>query len=298
MVDHLADLVGLDEKGFILAPGADPVSFCEAARSTLNWSQAVRRELNEKGQARVLGEVFAADQLVPHDLLLECLAPARAAYGIDPSWALAFFSNKQLPWYVGGSAFYEKADGALRTCLLVREPFRRKERWLVYDRGEILSHEACHLARAMLSEPRFEEPLAYGMSDSALRRAAGGAFSARWEAPVLLASAVILVVGAGLELAGLGPWVKLACAVPLLGTAGALIARTARTNATLKAARRYLEPAFGRNSPAVLFRCSDEEIASLAHAGRRGTPISEWLAPRQGSLRWQVIQSRFPAETS
>lgn len=293
MADLLAELTELDEKGFILPPEPDPASFCETARRTLDWSQEVRDELTRNGEARIFGQLFAADQLVPPELLLECLRPARTAYGINPTWVPAFFSSKYLPWYVGGTTFYESADGVLHVCLLLREPFRQRHRWLIYDRAEVLSHEACHVARAGLREARFEERLAYAISGSALRRALGGSFRGRWEARATLGSAMVLMGGAALEVMGLGPWVKLFCALPLVATVGVLVGRATRTNRILKAARLFLEPVFAQNTAAVLFRCTDEEIVSLSQGARNGTDIHDWLDRRRESLRWQLIRSRF-----
>lgn len=231
--------------------------------------------------------------MVPDDLLAECMQTAATPYAVEPRWVPAFFSNAHLPWYVGGATFYDTDGAAPQVCFVLREPFRRKRRWLIYDRGEIVSHEACHVARAGLGQERFEESLAYAISASALRRCVGGVFRGGWEAVAILVGAGVLAGGAALELAGLPAWVKLACALPLAGTIGVLTVRGWLTNATLERARRFLEPLFGPSTSAVLFRATDEEIVSLAEADREDTLPRDWVAQRRKDLRWQIITRRF-----
>ncbi len=296
MVDLLGELIELDERGFVLPPDVEPDAFRESARRTLAWADAVRDELEREGRTHLFGETFAAEQLVPGHLLQECLEPVRAAYSISPLWVPAFFCDRHMPVYVGASTFYERAEEGFRVCLLLRTPFRQRRRWLIYDRDELVCHEACHVARMALAQGRFEEPLAYALSPSALRRAAGGAFSGRWEAPAVLAGGALLAAGAGLELAGINPRFRLLAALPLAGVLAFLGGRVVRAGRTLSAARRFLEPVFGPNAQAALFRCTDEEIRSLGAAFRRGMPADEWLGPRREGLRWQIISRRFLVE--
>jgi len=298
MTDRLSELIELDARGFILPPGTDCALFCETARRTLEWSHALRTQLSESGRAQVMSSVFTADQLAPDELMEECLRPVAAAYRIEPTWVPAFFSNSYLPWYVGGATFYDDNEDGFRVCMVLRAPFRHRRRWFIYDRSEIVSHEACHVARGMFGAQQFEESHAYAISRSRLRRHVGGVFRARWEAPALLGSSAVLLAGTVLEMMGVSPWLKLVCALPLVSAIAALAARARHANALLKTARRFLEPVFAQDTGAVLFRCSDEEIISLARAGRRGGTARQWLDEKHQSPRWQVISARFLPEHS
>ena len=53
--------------------------------------------------------------------------------------------------------------------------FAKQEKWLIYSRQELISHEMCHIARFHLHSHRYEETLAYKTSTSRLRKAIGGA---------------------------------------------------------------------------------------------------------------------------
>ena len=295
MDDLLDELIKLDEQGFVLPPGEQPAAFRESALRTLEWARGVRDELEHEGQVRLFGETFAAEQVVPGELLHQCLEPVRAVYGVSPCWVPAFFSDRLMPVYVGASTLYETGEEGLRVCLLLRAPFRERARWLIYDRDELVSHEACHVARAALEQRQFEEVLAYTLSPSALRRTAGGVFNAGWEAPAVLAGGAVVIAGAGLELAGVNGLIKLFSAIPLLGVLAFLAGRAVRAKTTVRAARRFLEPVFGSNAPAVLFRCTDEEIRLLGGAFRRGVAADEWLEAHRETLRWQIICRRFRA---
>ena len=293
MNDTLSALIEMDRQGFVLPPRVAPLSFGDTAREALDWARGVREELVKTGKAVVLDEMFSAGQLVPDELMAECFEPARATYGIDPTWVPAFFSRRLLPFYVGGATFYANGGSAFRMLLVLREPFRRKRRWLIYDRSEIAAHEACHVARAAMREPQFEEQIAYALSASRLRRRFGNVFRGRWEANVLLGSTVLLLVGTALEMAGYGARVKWASGVPLLAAGALLAARGESTSRLFRRARLYLRQLFGESANAALFRCTDEEIRSLAAAAKEGRPARDWLDERGDEMRWQIIRSRF-----
>ncbi len=292
MDDPLHELLELDRRGFLMPPGQDSRRFVNRAREALAWAQGVCESLRTQGGAEVLGETFTASAAIPPEVLEEGLRPARQAYRVSPLWVPAFYSNRHLPWYVGGAMFFDPSAGPFRVCLILREVFRRSRRWLIYDRAEIISHELCHAARGAMHQSVFEEALAYRLSGSRLRRAAGGVFRGRWEAPAVLGGAALLA-GAGVgEMFGASPWLKLPpAAAPLAGVLGTLAWRAARDGSRLRRAAAALQPTFGDAAEAVLFRCTDREIRSLA----RQSPgeVQQWLEQRRECLRWQLIRHRF-----
>jgi hypothetical protein len=296
----LQELVELDLRGFVLPPDGDPDQHVAEARATLEWSRQVHAELEGEGGVEIMGGQFRADQILPQEVMAECLAAAQEAYAIRPEWVPAFYSDDYLPWYVGGASFYGFPDGVFRVCFLLRESFRERQRWLIYDRNEIAAHETCHVARAGFSQQRFEEPLAYALSGSALRRVLGGMFTGRWEAPVFLGSSLLLIAGSVIDMLGYPNWVRLLSAVPLALIGPGLAARATLAHHTLGRARRFLAKAFPQSAPAIVFRCSDEEIASCVSAASEGMSPQQWLDRRPDTVRWQVIKERFtrPPEAS
>ena len=291
LADRPGQLAELDERGFLMPPGRNPADFAETARETLRWADGVRESLEAEGRAEVLGETFDASAAVPREVLREGLADARQTYRISPLWVPAFYDNRFLPWYVGGAMFFDPSAGPFRVCLVLREGFRHSERWLIYDRAEIISHELCHVARGAMEQNVFEEPLAYRLSCSGLRRLLGGAFRGRWEAPAVLCGAGLLAASAVGEVFGMDPWFKIPAAVPLAVVLAALGWRALRTAGDLRRAAGALRRVFGEAAHAVLFRCTDEEIGSLARQPMDA--VGKWLEDREDSSRWRLIRRRF-----
>ncbi len=297
MSNHLLDeLITLDERGFILGPHADPRDHVELARQTLEWAQSVRRDLDESGETEIMGARFTAEQRLSDEVMDECLAAARSTYRINPDWVPAFFSSEYLPWYVGGASFYGTRRELFQVCFVLRKNFRDTPRWLIYNRNEIASHEACHVARAGFAQERYEEPLAYALSGSWLRRNLGGMFTSNWEAASLLLSSVLLLGGSIAGVVGAPGWVRWASGIPLVVTGTALSARATIANRELSRARQFLQGCYGKDTSAVLFRCTDEEIKQLARAETTSATVEDWLTDRT-SPRWEVIEARFGAET-
>ncbi len=274
-----------------MPPHRDPADFAETARETLRWADGVRQSLEAEGRAEVLGETFDASAAVPREVLREGLADARETYRISPLWVPAFYDNRFLPWYVGGAMFFDPSAGPFRVCLVLREGFRHSDRWLIYDRAEIISHELCHVARAAIEQNVFEEPLAYRLSGSGLRRLLGGAFRGRWEAPAVLCGAALPAAAAVGEVFGMEPWLKIPAAVPLAAVVAALGWRALRTAGDLRRAAAALRTAYEEAADAVLFRCTDEDIRALARQPMNA--VGKWLEDRGDSPRWQIIRRRF-----
>jgi hypothetical protein len=291
--ETLARLIELDMAGFILPPNYSEIEFIQSAEETLNWSETKKNMLLQEGEAFVMGEMFKAEQMVPDGVLKECLKEMTTHYRVAPNWVLAFFSNRHLPWFVGGASFYSAGNGPMRVCFLLRRAFQDRDRWLFYDRKEIIGHEACHVARAGLEQMEFEEPLAYAISNSWLRKSLGSMFRRHWEAPALLASSGLLFAGSIVEMFGAPSWIKFGSAVPLVGFGGYLTVEATLAVRKLRQARTYLWERFGDAADAVLFRCTDQEIKSLCRADREGIDVGEWLSRRADDRRWQIIHARF-----
>lgn len=291
MSDQVHQMLELDRMGFLCPPDADAGDHIQRSRNTLRWAQSIQEELDTRGRTRVMGETFTDDNRVSPEVLTECLNRVTERYSVTPEWVPAFYSNEFLPWYVGGASFYGPAEDVLQVCFLLRSEFRERSRWLIYNRAEIASHEACHVARSGFGQGRFEEPLAYAISRKRIRRVLGGMFNGRWEAPGMLMSSLLLAAGSVAGLMGAPWWVRVGSAIPLLGTGGLLGIRTTRTHTALKKARRTIGPVFGRRTDAVLFRCTDREIESLARL--QPADAGEWVGDRPDSPRWRVIKARF-----
>lgn len=291
IVERLAEI---DRRGLICPPGADPGVFLAVAEKTLSWAEGVGDELRSAGKAEVMGEEFAAEQSIPADILCACMKQAAGRYGICPSWAPAFFSARHLPWYVGGACFYSVEDEQTRhICLVLSSRFRSRRKWLLYSREEIVSHEICHVARAMMEQRVFEEPLAYRISESRLRRGLGPVFRGAWEAAAILAGSTLLFLGSVAGTFFALRWIQYPAAAPLLVACSFLGIRAVKANRKLGRAIRNLSEIYGNNAEAVAFRCTDDEIYELAERANAAETIETYLCSSARAVRWAVINRRF-----
>ncbi len=208
----------------------------------------------------------------------------RYQFSID--WVPGFFVNPTGSWLFGGCAFCDWQKPAV--LFIIRRSFQKKERWLFYHRNELLAHELCHIARMPLDSLTFEETFAYQTSPKWLRRTIGGVFYRQWDSLLFLFSALALLLGQCLRLffiPALPLWPFL---IPFPAVVLWLALRYASLRNTLSRAKEKLAALFKDNAPAVLFRCTDNEIAEIAACD----DLQGWLK-QQSSLRWKIILSRF-----
>ncbi len=295
--ETLERLARLDELGFLCPSEADPQSVISSAHQTLSWAEGIRESMRIDGEAEVMGEKFAADQLVPDEILEECLQPVENRYAISPGWVPAFYSNRLLPWYVGGACFYDRELENSRVCFVLRSNFRDSPKWLFYSRQEIISHEICHVARSGMYQNIFEEPLAYRISAKKMRRTLGPMFRSSWEGVAVLGSSLVLLGGSGATALGAPQWIHYAASTPLLATGTVLGARALNANILLKKAVCNLRRIYGECAEAIAFRCTDHEIFELADNKKDTSDVIDQCSTAPGqAFRWAIISKLFQNE--
>jgi len=126
------------------------------------------------GVYEVEGLSFPAAQRIPREMVTNVAAITQEHYGFAIDWVPGFFADQSFGWLFGGCAYYFEPD--FFALFIVRRSFEHHNRWLIYNRDELLSHELCHVARGGLKADFFEEEFAYGVSGSWFRQAVGGLF--------------------------------------------------------------------------------------------------------------------------
>jgi hypothetical protein len=71
------------------------------------------------------------------------------------------------------------------TIILINSAFKDNERYLFYQRSEVIAHELVHHQRARLQSVKYEEIIAYQTSPNRFRRYWGGVFRTRSE-PIII----------------------------------------------------------------------------------------------------------------
>ncbi|HSX26402.1 MAG TPA: hypothetical protein VLE89_05280 [Chlamydiales bacterium] len=195
-------------------------------------------------------------------------------FDFRPKFLPAFYSNEGLRVWEGAACWIE----GRKVCgVQLREGLRKGSYLGLYERGEILAHEAVHAARSGFEEQKCEEFFAYMTSEKRWRRVLGPILQRPWEVwPLLLSllAGIFVEVGFGVAAVwlGLGFW--------------RLIGQHLRLRRYVKRALHLVRDA--KKVRAILFRLTDEEVARFAG----GEDILEY-AQRQKCLRWRVIRLAY-----
>lgn len=186
-------------------------------------------------------------------------------FHVKPLYICAYYSNKGLAPWQGGACWTE---GKRLHSIQLRKP----RAWL-YNKEEILAHEAVHAARAGFNEDRYEEFFAYMTADVKWKQVLGPIIQRPWEVWPLF---ITLFLGA------LWPISYLAAT---LWTALGFI-RLIKGHRTLaKASAQILKETNNEKSTrAILFRLAAQEIEGLG----RGQTVASYANSRH-DLRWKLI---------
>lgn len=154
------ELLSLNQSGFIPGPDETEENFTRRIEST---SQAFLK----------LG--VAA---IPR-AHLECVEKKlRDGFDFAPCCLPAFYSNRSLRPWQGAAAWVERGQ---ILAIQLREAFRKGSFLGIYNRSEVLAHEAVHAARSSFPLDPWDEYFAYMTSEKAWRRALGPIVQRPWE---------------------------------------------------------------------------------------------------------------------
>ncbi|MES2344404.1 MAG: hypothetical protein V4494_00495, partial [Chlamydiota bacterium] len=198
----------------------------------------------------------------------------QSLFGFSPDWVQAQYSNKNLlPWE--GAAVWVGFSFNIQ----LREKFRKGSYLGIYQRNEVLAHEAVHAARMAFEEPCFEEVFAYLTSSNRWRKISGPFFRSPKET-------LFFVLMLGFSLLGIIFFNDLFGFLPLV----ILFLGVLR----LVGIRRIFSRAFQKckkiingNPYAFLLHLTDKEIFLFAEASQEN--IYEYVNA-QTSIRWEMIR--------
>ncbi len=281
----------LDACGLLIGGLESPEQWVERIRKLTANIERMEAQLAETRQFTVEDVCVQAGDRIPQELFGAAGRITEALYGFRADWVPGFFVNPSFGWLFGGCAFYFYPD--FFAMFIIRRAFAQREKWLFYDRVELLAHELCHVARVGFTSRRFEEMLAYQTATSHFRRVAGGVFRSPVDGYVLLGATWLLLLAQVLRfsvllwLPGWPFWLL------VIGVIGFFAIRHGRDVHIFAKATRNLERIAPGAARSVLFRCTDEEIDALAGLDDADA-LAQWLDYRvRSSRRWQLIRDRF-----
>lgn len=292
-------LIALDEKGFIKSPAESVDDFIKRAEFTDKLENHMAKEFARQGFVEFGSVRFSKDERVPAEIIDKCLSRVRDHYRIEAGWIPTFFSSNLGPFWGGQALGFQDSEGEIEkdtpfVIVQLRDSFREKEQFLIYKRDEIVSHEACHIARMLMEQDIYEEPLAYLLSDSKFRRYLGPvlrSFKDFWILTVVYL--LFMAVHFMAWLIELPVWLFWSSKVPLVLFGVFLGVRNHRVYKRLFRAIGTLGSVFGENAEAVAFRCTDNEIDEIASMKADGDLEGLLRGKMEEDVRWQVIFNRF-----
>ncbi len=293
---NLEALERFDQHGLILGPEESPAQLADRVANLRDNFAEMRQELGRDGKLEFLGTQLRQDDAIPNAVFEAARTRTSELYGFEIDWVPGFFSNYKMGFLHAGCAFYSYED--FFALFVLRKSFQKREKWLIYSRTELMTHELCHIAHVSFRSLNYEEIFAYQTATSAFRRIAGGVLRTTTDTVIILGALAALMVAQILNVSLRPPELWNSFPMPLVfalafGAIGLVILRYMWYHRRWRRAlARLTEALDARRARAVLFRCSDEEIASLAALEK--SAVSPWLAERrQQELRWQVIGRRF-----
>ncbi len=283
-----------DAAGFLLEADEESAVFAARVKRILAWRENFLRQLKQQNKVEFAPKLYAEkNNLVPLAIIQEAAEKAEALYAFNLQWAPACFLTEPLGMLWGGSSWADLESG--ETMCIIRKEFRKKSKWYVYERKELLAHELCHLAHAPVSGNGLEEFFAYRTSAGKLRRYLGNCFVYNWDALFFMLPSMLLL---GAELLNffwrpilpLWPFWVLTVMGP-----GWLIWRNQRWRNYYFKAEKWLKK-FNLPAEKILFRCTEMEIQQIAEIESAEKFKSFVQQKCAKSIRFQVIKRRFITE--
>lgn len=286
-------LLQLNQLGIIPGPNEGPDEFIKRAEYCLTIKQQLSTTLRPHVP-------FDSESENDPQILEKGCCKSSDYYDIAPVWVPVFFSNYKLAPWQGGCAwiFQMNEDSPTGVLFQLRENFKVGKSYLgLYNRDELISHELSHVGRMVFEEPKFEELLAYQMSDSKFRRWFGPIVQSSTES-MFFVMVIFLIFIADISLVATGYtaayktalWIKL---IPLVLIGYALLRLWFRHRTYSKCINnlnKLTKDIFKANS--IAYRLLDKEI--IAFAKMTPNNILEYAKENfNRSLRWQLISKAY-----
>ena len=246
--------------------------------------------LQKDGKYDAEGIIVTPNDRIPNTLFAKIAEHTKRLYRFEINWVPGFFIDPSFSLLFGGCAFCSYPD--FFTMFIIRRTFKTQEKWLIYNRDELLAHELCHVARIALLSEEFEETFAYQTSASSFRKLIGGIFRKQTDSFMFLGVTFVLLFAQILRT----QWLHSVPIWPFWSLVGLVFAwlliRHAFHCRRLGIAQRHIAELFVTdNAFPVMFRCTDAELHRFASTEPQ--TLKTWIS-EQNSLRWQIIRKRFP----
>jgi hypothetical protein len=256
-------LILWNKRGLIPGPSEDETSFLE------------RIAIIEAKYAQIQNSAINPEHWVDTQKKLKDL------FDIAPDWIVAFYSDSQLPFWQGAATWIENKIPEIQ----LKKAFAKGVYLKIYQRDEVLAHEATHACRMAFEEPRFEEIFAYATSKNALRRFFGPLFRTSKESYLFM---FCLLFSLSAQIAQMfledNPILLAVSISPIFLLITGLV-RLCLSHLTL---HRCLKNLGSIQALAIAYRLTDKEIAQFARQSPQKCKKT-MQENKEISLRWRCL---------
>jgi hypothetical protein len=286
------ELAELDKHGFIPGRKETIDEYRSRLKAIVSSVKEFDQELASKGEVEVFdGISLHQDDKISKEIISEATDMTWKLYRFAIDWVPGFFLSRDVGLLWGGCAITDTEKPL--TVFLIRNSFRNRKKWFIYDRQELLAHELCHASRCAMRDFKLEEFFAYQTAPSRIRRYLGNCFISKYDALLFLLPVLILLCAQILQTFAelrfpIWPFWILALSYPAY-----LFVRNQLARNRVFGAERKLKKFGIQEARAILFRCSWSETKEL---GKLETVEEMHEYTRQkaaDNLRWRVIKHRF-----
>jgi hypothetical protein len=185
-------LSDLDQRGLLIGAFETPNQYVERLKVFQKNLNNMENDLKEKKSFTVEDLTFPEQERIPQTSFNQAGKITSDLYDFKIDWVPGFFITPDFGMLFGGCAY--SFDPDFFSLFIIRNSFKKKKKWLVYERDELMSHELCHVARFAMKAHTYEELFAYQTSTSAFRRGYGSMMRAAWETYILMGLLLIMLV--------------------------------------------------------------------------------------------------------
>lgn len=180
----LKTLTDFDKRGLIIGSEETPETYVERLKIFQKNLTQLEADLKDKEEFVVEDIKFPSKEKIPSNIFTPAGKITSELYDFKIDWVPGFYITPEFGMLFGGCAY--SFDPDFFSLFIIRNSFKKKDKWLIYSRDELMSHELCHVARFALKAHTYEEMFAYQTSTSGFRRKFGSMMRAAWETYVLM----------------------------------------------------------------------------------------------------------------
>jgi hypothetical protein len=298
---ELRTLAELDRRGFIFGATESLAEFCERLKILQKNLNDLDRQLKEKSCFSVDDLSFPAEERIPPESFNPAGGITEKLYDFRISWVPGFFVTPKFGLLFGGCAYSFFPD--FFSLFVIRNSFKKKKKWLVYERDELMSHELCHVARFALLSEKYEEQFAYQTSEGNFRRNYGCMMRSAAETYIIMAILIGMLVTQFSLFFFKREWMATrtfltnpvtAFYLLLALVVGYLLVRQKKQNKDFSRILDLLGDV-SEKPRALAFRLSDSEMDQIAKLSELNSNSLRKLLKEDGasSTRLEVLQKRF-----